>query len=274
MSRLSRWLRKARGTEKQPSANVPPREVHPWHGELARIKQLPRYSPFVTPVLGPPLQVVDSWSFYHSFQEIFVERLYEFACESQAPYIVDGGSNVGLSIIFFKQLYPAASIVGFEPDPQVYAALQQNIKSFGLAEVSLFERAVWTHETTMPFFQEGADAGRMSQPLEHGQSCSVRTVSLRDFLHRPVDMLKLDIEGAETEVLIDCAERLKDVRHIFVEYHSFADQPQRMDELLHVLREQGFRVQVITQFSSPQPFLKQALNLGMDLQLNVFAYRA
>ena len=126
----------------------------------------------------------------------------------------------------------------------------------------------------MQFFREGADAGRMSQPVRNGQSCSVRTVSLKDFLHRPVDMLKLDIEGAETEVLIDCAEELKDVRRIFVEYHSFADQPQRMDELLRVLREQGFRVQVITQFSSPQPLLKQALNLGMDLQLNVFAYRA
>jgi hypothetical protein len=122
----------------------------------------------------------------------------------------------------------------------------------------LVDRAAWTSETTLDFFREGADAGRLQQPLADGTRCTVLTVRLRDYITQRVDLLKLDVEGAETDVVLDIADRLVDVRRVFVEYHSFAGQPQRLHELVGVLHASGFR---------------QPLNLGMDLQLNIFAYR-
>ncbi len=86
-------------------------------------------------------------------------------------------------------------------------------------------------------------------------------------------MLKLDIEGAEIDVLADCASLLPNVRNLFVEYHSFASQPQRLNDLFSILGKAGFRVHLQTQFGSRQPLLARQVQLGMDLQLNVFAYR-
>jgi FkbM family methyltransferase len=268
VSRLSKLVRKALHRLPPPSP-----EPLPFQEELSRIGRIPRYIPLSTTILGPPLQVVDSLSFCHSFGEIFVKRLYAFCCDREDPYILDCGSNIGLSVIFFKRLFPAAKVVGFEPDPQAFSTLRQNIASFGLTDVALFDRAVWTSATTLEFFREGADAGRINQPLAAGTSCQVSTVRLRDYLTQRVDMLKLDIEGAETDVMLDVSDRLRDVHNIFVEYHSFADRPQRLDELTSVLRANGFRIQVLTEFASQRPLVEHPQNLGMDLQLNIFAFR-
>ena len=96
---------------------------------------------------------------------------------------------------------------------------------------------------------------------------------LRDLLDREVDMLKLDIEGAETEVLRDCAAELHCVKNLFVEYHSYLNQPQTIDEILGILKASGFRVYVESDQQLRQPFLWRPIQLGMDLRLNIFAYR-
>ncbi|HEX5104363.1 MAG TPA: FkbM family methyltransferase [Pirellulaceae bacterium] len=241
--------------------------------ELKRIKRLPRYRPFRTRLLGPWLQGVDGPSFYYAFREIFEKRNYEFTCTSAAPRIIDGGANIGLSVLFFKQLFPAARIVAFEPDATVFAALAENVLSFDLHDVELVNQALWVRDQRLTFYSEGADAGRLRCAHERGVSVQVQACRLRDYLAEPLDMLKLDIEGAEVDVLLDCADRLDGVQSLYVEYHSFAGQPQRLDELLAILRNAGFRIQIHTQFASHRPLVSRATTLGMDFQADVCAYR-
>jgi FkbM family methyltransferase len=241
--------------------------------ELRRLRRLPRYRPFQTRILGPSLVGVDGPSCYAAFGEIFRKRYYEFASASAAPRIIDGGANIGLSVIFFKRLFPRARVTAFEPDPDVFAALAKNMRSFGLGDVELVNKALWVREETLGFHQDGADGGRLNVAQDHGRSLIVPTLRLQSYLNEPVDMLKLDIEGAEVDVLLDCADRLSNVRNCYVEYHSFADRPQRLDELLGVLRGAGFRVQLHTQFRSPQPLVRRTSTLGMDFQMDIAAYR-
>jgi hypothetical protein len=101
----------------------------------------------------------------------------------------------------------------------------------------------------------------------------IQTVRLRDYLCEPIDLLKIDIEGAETEVIIDCTDRLTCVRRLFVEYHSFTGRPQTLNQILTVLRHAGFRVQIHEVSKTERPFFGISEHLGMDLQLNIFAYR-
>ncbi len=96
---------------------------------------------------------------------------------------------------------------------------------------------------------------------------------LKFFKNSEIDFLKMDIEGAEVDVLMHCGNELKNVSNLFVEYHSYADQPQRFNDLTGILTEAGFRYQIHTQFASKSPLCQRELQLGMDLQLNVFAYR-
>lgn len=89
----------------------------------------------------------------------------------------------------------------------------------------------------------------------------------------PVDLLKLDIEGAELEVLTHCREALREVDHLFVEYHGRHDEPQRLDELLALLRAAGFRYHLRNASRARQPFVEQPLTLVYDQLADIFAYR-
>jgi hypothetical protein len=88
-------------------------------------------------------------------------------------------------------------------------------------------------------------------------------------------MLKMDIEGAEIEVLKDCYGSLSNVRNLFVEFHCYVGQPQRLSEITKVLEAAGFRYFIMQPENRSRPFLNKTnkFNSEMDLQLNIFAYR-
>jgi FkbM family methyltransferase len=237
---------------------------------------VPRYTTFSTDLLGVPIKGVDSASFVSSYGEIFQREIYRFTTGNAAPTIIDCGANIGLSVIYFKRLYPAARIIAFEADPGVYDVLAANVRALGLSDVALHNNAVWKEETVLDFFSEGADAGRLgSTSTFSGKTKKVHAVRLREYLRQaPVDLLKIDIEGAETAVLRDCADSLANVQRLFVEYHSFEDRPQELHELLTLLHDAGFRIYATPiGHSAPQPFERRDTYLGMDMQFNVFAAR-
>ena len=78
----------------------------------------------------------------------------------------------------------------------------------------------------MRFYTDSGLGGRVE--MEYGERIptKVKTVRLKNFLHRSIDFLKIDIEGAEYEVLKDCEEFLFNVDKIFVEYHSIYNEEQ------------------------------------------------
>jgi|WetSurMetagenome_2_1015567.scaffolds.fasta_scaffold42177_3 FkbM family methyltransferase len=241
--------------------------------ELARLRPLPRYTETTTSIFGRTFRILDAESFYWSYKEIFEKGIYRFRADSDTPLVIDGGANVGTSILFFKRIYPKGRVIAFEADPHVFAILKENIAHFALTDVTLHNKALWNAEEELFFMSEGADGGRLSNHLSDFPKVAVKAVRFSEFLMEPVDFLKLDIEGAEIEVLADCADRLGKVKNMFVEYHSFRKHDQRLDALLAILRAAGFRYQIQTQFSSPQPLIERIDQLGMDLQLNIFAYR-
>jgi predicted O-methyltransferase YrrM len=53
-------------------------------------------------------------------------KIYRFNSLITKPLILDCGANVGVSVLYFKRLYPDAEIIAFEPDEDVFAILKQN----------------------------------------------------------------------------------------------------------------------------------------------------
>jgi FkbM family methyltransferase len=240
--------------------------------ELRRLRRLPKYSVGSTTLLGPRLELLDPGSFLAMYDEIFEREIYRFIAANERPRILDCGANIGLSVCYFKRLYPHSRITAFEPDPKAFACLSRNCQALGLDGVELIPKAVWKQAGELPFWGEGADAGRVTAPGE-AQTATVAACRLKDFLSEPVDFLKMDVEGAEADVLLDCASSLAQVRTCFVEYHSFTGRPQRLETVTQVLSEAGFRLHVHPVFWSHHPFVKRREHLGMDLQLNLFAFR-
>jgi FkbM family methyltransferase len=220
------------------------------------------------------VEFIDAASFLSAYTQIFEREIYTFSTEQPAPMILDCGANIGLAVMYWKRLFPEARIVAFEPDPGAFLALQSNCMRWSLGDVELVDAAVWTESGESEFLSDGADAGRLLTPrAKDTGSGMVRTVRLRDYLTSHVALLKLDVEGAETDVLRDCADRLDGVERLFVEWHSFVDDEQSLDELLSILRAAGFRFHLHPELVSPSPFRSVRENAGMDQRLNIFAFR-
>lgn len=226
-----------------------------------------------TPLMGRQIKITDPYWYQFMFNEIFVEQIYMFTAQRSVPFILDCGSNIGLSIIYFKYLYPEAEIIGFEPDPEIYQLLRQNIEEFSFSNVELRSDAVWKSVDMLAFQPDGSVGGRLRNRDVTDKFIYVQSMRLRDFLNRPIDLLKLDIEGAEYDVIVDCQEFLHHVDYIFIEYHGKPDESQKLHEILEILQLAGFRYHLKDALPIKHPFIKSERNTYYDLQMNIFGFR-
>jgi len=126
---------------------------------------------------------------------------------------------------------------------------------------------------TFFFRDQGADGGRIAKRQDDQDILEVEAVCLSDYLNKGVDFLKLDIEGNEIEVLEEASSKLSSVKRIFVEYHSYYYEEQKLEKLLSILKQAGFRYYIKTAFVSENPFLEIKKHFGYDLQLNIWGVR-
>ena len=93
--------------------------------------------------LGYKIVFDDYRHFVFMFEQIFLAFVYYFEVKNKKPVIYDCGANIGLATIFFKYLYPGATITAFEPDPVVFEMLKKNIEMNRFKGVTAVNRAVF-----------------------------------------------------------------------------------------------------------------------------------
>jgi FkbM family methyltransferase len=223
------------------------------------------------------VELIDSASFLSAHRDIFVEEIYRIPSADAALAIVDLGANIGLATLWLKRRFPDARIVALEPDPLAYACLEANVRRNGLSGVELLKKAAWNANTTLHFVPDGADGGFAADRLNGkpaASSVAVEAIAIQELLaERPVDFLKIDIEGAERRVLAACRGILPRVRWLFVEYHGRVGEPAGLGELASTIEAAGFRFHVQTVGQRQRPFLPAHPQRAFDTQLNVFAWR-
>jgi FkbM family methyltransferase len=188
----------------------------------------------------------DGLNYYMSWKDIFVHRIYHFESSRPDPRILDCGSNIGLSVLYAKRAHPAARVTAFEADPEVLPLLRENLAGNGVSGVEVVEAVLGAREGTVTLTSEGACgsyvAGSTDVMIEAAGAAShtVRSVRLRGWLDGPVDFLKMNIEGAEWEVLEDSGDRLRSVREMVIEYHHLPRLPRTLHRILDLLDRRGF----------------------------------
>jgi FkbM family methyltransferase len=196
---------------------------------------------------------VDYWNQSHALfllHEIFVNAEYAFDSDSPHPRIVDCGANLGLSVVFFKALYPHADVLAFEPDPVTYARLRRTVEANRLESVVTEEAAVTEHGGRVQLYRDASDLGSIAASVDPrwngGAGREVRSVRLSDHITGTVDFLKIDIEGAEYGVVRNLVQTgaLRSVRAAAIEYHHVAGMPDALQEMTDALRNDGFGLRV------------------------------
>jgi FkbM family methyltransferase len=222
-------------------------------------------------LLGKEIAVFGRIGFLDALREIFFEEIYRIDLPA-SPYIIDCGANIGLSVIYFKQQYPKAEIVAFEPDAMNFGLLENNVKAFNLQNLTLRNEAVWVEDKELVFSNEGTMSSRIVTEGAH----KVRGIRLKNCLNRKVDLLKIDIEGAEYAVLKDIADELQLVQHLFIEYHGKYAQNAELIEMLQIINSGGFSFYIKEATDVYRhPFLPPSAQPARDydLQLNIFCRR-
>ena len=243
--------------------------------EIIRLQQLPRLEAGTTVRDGQVFHFTDAKTYLHEYHQIFCNRCYDFPCSTRSPRIIDCGANVGMACRYWLMRYPEAHITAFEPDPVIFEVLKNNLSNVGAGHVDLHQAALWRTEAAMSFISTGDESGHLSNsPSDsRGSKCTVSTKRLSTFLESEVDFLKIDVEGAEVDILIEAKEKLANVKAIWLEYHSYINSPQRLSEALKVLEQNGFRYHIVTESVSLKPLEKLEADYGMDQRLNVWAVR-
>ena len=225
--------------------------------------------------LSYKIYVPDCLSFIFQFKEIFVKQYYLFETNSKVPLIYDCGANIGTSCIFFNKYFPKARIKAFEADTSIAEILKNNLKNNLINNVDVIAKAIWINNDGIQFGEEGADSGSI---YSNTNKIKVDSVRLKELLDKEdkIDLLKMDIEGAEVDVIEDCGDSLKKAENIFIEYHSFINLPQNLDKILNSLTSNKFRYYIKSDEHKTSPFVNKTSSItpSMDLQLNIFAYKS
>jgi FkbM family methyltransferase len=206
--------------------------------------------------------------------DIFIRQDYFFPYFASAPRIIDCGANVGFSLAYFKFCYPDAKIIAFEPDPKNYSLLKNNVALAGFDSVELRQQAVAGSEGKILFEGNATTGGLVSGAAKAGDFF-VDAVKLSDSILEPIDILKMDIEGAESLVLrdLDRTGKIRQIKNIIMEFHYTAVAPNALGEVLSMFERRGFKYQIKSVSGMTQAFdsaesVRQTLNCLM-----IYAYQ-
>ena len=143
-----------------------------------------------------------------AFDQVFVEQGYaQPFLEGFSPrVIIDAGAYVGYSTVYFANKYPDCQIIAVEPERSNFDLLKKNTS--GYRNVQCIRAALWSTKTKLYMKsltgREWSFRVQQNQSSDEGFSEIVPTVTIPEIMEKfglnVIDILKIDIEGAEKEL--------------------------------------------------------------------------
>jgi FkbM family methyltransferase len=186
------------------------------------------------------------------YHEIFKTEGWRFIAKTPSPFILDCGAHIGISVLYFKKLYPRAKIVAFEPNPDTFKLLELNIRQNNLSDVELVNAALSNSTEEIDFYisEETSDPSTWawgnsgvkstSNSLNTHKTIKVPTVQLSSYINQAIDFLKLDIEGMEEIVLKEIEDKLCFVEQLAIEVQSNTSEFNSLQNILSILSRERF----------------------------------
>lgn len=167
--------------------------------------------------------------------------------------VIDLGANIGATSLSWATRHKGIHVYAYEPNPPTRETLKQNISANGVTQqVTIFAEAVGRRSgqlrlwTNVPSIQATGYGDRPPQP--GGREISVPMIDLDEVVRRVpsgmIELLKMDIEGAEADVLEGASPSSLDrIKQIVLEYHGGLC-PRARTRCAEVLSHSGFRIRV------------------------------
>jgi FkbM family methyltransferase len=186
----------------------------------------------------------------NTFTEVIQQQVYRDVitkvrnCET----IVDLGANIGLASRYFAEHFPNCKILAVEPNPSTYQVLVSNVaRLVASGRCQTLQAAVWSSEKPLVGGAED-DPDHFSAFAVHETAAesaenSIAGLPMNKIIAHSgferIDLLKVDIEGAEVELFKGNVDWLQRVRTIAIEFHETSRADSQFDDLM---KQHGFRV--------------------------------
>ena len=210
-----------------------------------KLTNLPRYLQGKISVLNWSIEYIDAPALASSIDLLLIKKSNDFESSNPTPIILDCGANIGISVLNYKRKYPNSKITAFEPDPNILPILKNNLINNGAMDVKLVDEAVWIINGKSKFFCEGADGSKLIQGINDCHSTiEVNTIDLDEYISGPIDLVKMDIEGAEFEVIPHIRSKLHFIKNILIECHINTNEIEKFSKILEELGKANFQVSI------------------------------
>lgn len=160
------------------------------------------------------------------FEQVLVNEDYDLSFLNLNPrIIVDAGANIGLSSIFFALTYPHAHIFALEPEESNFKMLTKNTQFY--PSILPIHAALWNKQERLQIANQKVDkwAFQVTECKESKSTETVLGLSVDELLSEAetnhIDIMKIDIEGAEKELFESKYENWLDKTNlIIIELHD------------------------------------------------------
>lgn len=164
-----------------------------------------------------------------TFDQVFMHQEYDFSVNRSPKVIVDAGANIGLASIYFANKYPDAKIIALEPEESNFRLLKENVSPY--PNVVPIHAALWHKNEEINLIDPGlgkwgfmTETKNISEGSQSDICHAVKAMTvdkvMDDFNLEKIDILKMDIEGAEKEVFSDSSPWIDRVDAIIAELHE------------------------------------------------------
>ncbi len=175
------------------------------------------------PQLKAPVIVRAGTSDIPTFEQIFLWEEYDLPVRAEPKLIIDGGANVGYASVYFANRYPNAQIIAVEPERSNFEILRQNATPY--PNISILQAGIWHKKTSLIIENPQDEPWEFRVQESSVVEGAIESVTITDLLELAnasvIDILKLDIEGAEKEVFsFNYSAWLKRVNLLIVELHD------------------------------------------------------
>lgn len=161
------------------------------------------------------------------FRQVFVAGEYDCSLSKPPRVIVDAGANIGLTSVFYASRYPQARVIAIEPEKSNFELLVRNAVAF--RNVIPVRAALWNEDRELSLVDPGR--GHYGFRTTAGESLpATRVIAkvpgltmnrlMRDHAIGHIDILKVDIEGAEKELFENASAWIRRVGVISIELHD------------------------------------------------------
>lgn len=192
------------------------------------------------------------------YSEVFEELEYDIDVNNDAPLIFDCGAHIGVAAVFFVTKYPNSKILAFEPNPSSVVYFRQNASRYLESNQITLHQVALGAKSEIVQLSPTKEAGSLLASTHFkyaGPSVPVQCHTLSSYLneHTKVDLIKVDVEGAEWDIIQDLIDSnsLNKIDNLVVEFHERPEDSGKTNTFVSLISSHGYINSIRSQKSVP-----------------------